>query len=482
MGTLRNFDNPTYGTRMGMVARLLGQPFMPWQQYVADVIGEVDPRTGVRIYREAYLTTMRQVGKTTFVIVTKAHTALDTPVPVRTLFAAQEGKSAIAKMIQHAELIRSTPLGRKLAPGTPVTSNGKEHVAWANGSSEWPLSEKESSGHGDTIALGAITEAMAHRDDRYITTMQPAMNVNPNALLLVESTQGNAKSLYWNEQTSELEKRFLADPAELTAARVAFFNFSFGPDDDIGSEQTWRRRIPSIGHTLRVEEVEHAWLNATTPKKVRAFKRNFGNIADLGAGDDSILTDDQWETSATDAIIVGRRAFTLDITNDHSWATISWAGLNTNGLVQAEVVKHERSMHWVLPYFGQLFELNPRAPRRVYVVAGGSAALMADRFSRADIEMIVLPRAEYAAAVSDWYDGITDETGPTTVHARKHQTPLDVAIGGASWTKTKPPVWDDGTSRTIISPLVATSIAPWAFQLELKRAEEEVTDLLETVA
>lgn len=482
-GTLRNFDNPTYGSRMGITARLLGQPFMPWQQYVADVMGEVDPKTGIKVYREGYLTTMRQVGKTTYVIVTKATTALDTRAPVRIQFAAQEGKSAIAKMIQHAELIRRTPLGRMLAADTPTTSNGKEHVRWSNGSTEWPLTEKPTSGHGDTIVLGTITEAMAHRDDRYIQTMQPAMNVNPNAQLFVESTQGDATSVYWNEQTAELRERIQADPRGM--GRVAFFDWSFADDEDPFAAETWRRRIPSIGHTLRVEEVQHAADNATTPKKIRAFKRGFGNIADLGAGADSVFDEDSWDASGTTALILGPRAFTLDITPDRSWASIGWAGPNADGVMQAELVAHDRSTHWILPRFRDLFDRNPRAQRRVYCVPGGQAALMADAFARAGIELIVLSRADYAAACAKYFDGITetndeDEHTPTVLHRRADQLPLDVAIAGAAWTKGEARVWDARSSTTIISPLVTVSIAPWAYQIETDRDTE--VDLLQTIA
>ena len=41
---------------------------------------------------------------------------------------------------------------------------------------------------------------------------------------------------------------------------------------------------------------------------------------------------------------------------------------------------------------------------------------------------------------------------------------------GAAWTTTQPRVWDPGKSSTVISPLVAVSIAPWAFNLEQERA------------
>lgn len=464
---------------MGITARLMGQPYMPWQQYVADVLGEVDPRTGLNVYREGYLTCMRQVGKTTFVITLKATTALDTAKPVRVQFAAQEGKSAIAAMVKHAEIIAATPLGQMLAANTPTTSNGKEHMRWSNGSSEWPLNDKKSSGHGETIALGAITEAFAHRDDRYIQTMQPAMKTNPNAQLFVESTQGDSTSIYWNEQTQELRNRIQADPAGM--GRIAFFDWSFAPDEDPFSPLTWRRRIPSLGHTLRIEEVQHEADNATTPKKVRAFKRGTGNIVDLGAGELSVFDEDAWERSGTGDAIQGARTLTIDVTPDRSWSSIAWAGLNSSGRQQSELVEHERSTHWLVAKVGEILDRNPRMPRRVYCAPGGQAALMADKFERAGIALIVLSRAEYAAACASYYDGITDEDGATIEHVSEWQTPLDVAVGGAVWTKGEARVWDSLRATTILCPLVAVSIAPWAFQLEQDREADDY-DIEDSIA
>jgi len=480
-GTHRNFDNPTYGDRVALTARLLGKPFLPHQQYMADVLGEVDPRTGIRVYRYGYVTFMRQGGKTTFVIGYKSHRALDCTTPQVLQFAAQDGIEAKKKWLQHAKLIKRSALGSRIVPGSPVTSNGKEIFEWDTGSSEVPLSGSEGSGHGDSVNLGLITEAWAHKDSRYIDTIEPAMNSDPSAQLLIESTAGTSSSIYWNEQIPELRDRMEADRADLTASRIALFDWSFAEDEDPGSVDTWRRRIPHLGtRLLRIEEVETAWRNATTPKKIRAFKRAYGNVADLGGGEAGAFDDQAWANAGTAASIVGARAFMVDVTNDRSWASVGWAGINDSGLTQSELVKHERSTHWVVPFFVELFQRNPRAPRRVYAVAGGQAALMADAFDRADIELVILPRAEYAAACAQYFDGITDEDGPTIVHRATGQVPLDVAVGGAAWTRGEARVWDPGKSSTVISPLVAVSIGPWAFQLEQER--EDDYDVMDSIA
>lgn len=442
---------------------------------MADVLGEVDPRTGIRIYRKGFVTFSRQGGKTTFVIAYKSHRALDCTTPQVMQFAAQDGIEAKKKWLQHAKLIKKSALGTRVVDGSPTTSNGKEIFEWDTGSTEVPLSGSEGSGHGDTVNLGLITEAWAHKDSRYLDTIEPAMNADPSAQLLLESTAGNASSIYWNEQIPELRERLEADRAELTASRIAIFDWSFADDEDPGSPETWRRRIPQLGTPLlRIEEVETAWRNATTPKKIRAFKRAYGNVADLGAGDSSLFNEEVWESTETDDVIVGLRALTFDVTPDRSWSSLAWAGMTAGGEMLSELVAHDRSTHWVVAAAGEIFDRNPKMARRIYCVSGGEAVTLEKAFTRAGIDLIILGRADYAGAAGEYFSGCGDdpdleEPAPRILHrSGREQLPLHIAVGGAAWTRDKAPVWDHRRATTVISPLVACSIAPWAYHLELE--------------
>lgn len=463
-GTLRNFERPTYGERQGRIARLLGKPFMPWQQYTADVFGEVDPRTGLRIYRRAIITLMRQQGKTTFVISAKAHRALDCNEPQTMQFAAQDGVEAKKKWLAHAKLFNASPLGRRIPEGQPVTTNGKEVLTWANGSEEWPISSKPSAGHGDTLDLGLVTEAFSQHDNRYEELMRPAMLARPGAQLIIESTAGTAESLYWNE-TVELERQRMIEEPD-APSRTAFIDYSFAEDDDPGSPETWRRRIPALGITIREEEIQDEWDSAQgSPTKLRNFMRGIGNITDRGAGEStSPFPADDWADTASDEwVIPAERAFALDVTNDRSWATIAQSGHNELGDVQVEVVAHDRSTHWVISRLVELFKENPAAPRRIYIVGGGQASLMVDDIEKKDIEVIVLSRADYAAACARLFDEITAHQ---LTHRETEQTPLDIAVGGAAWSTGDARVWSRTKSTTIISPLVAVTAARWGYELE----------------
>jgi hypothetical protein len=61
--TPRSPDRKTLGGAAAAVAEQFGTPFMPWQQQVADVALELDPKTGNFVYREVGLTVPRQSGK-----------------------------------------------------------------------------------------------------------------------------------------------------------------------------------------------------------------------------------------------------------------------------------------------------------------------------------------------------------------------------------------------------------------------------------
>ena len=202
-----------------------------------------------------------------------------------------------------------------------------------------------------------------------------------------------------------------------------------------------------------------------------------GNITDLGADAGTVFPVDDWEATASDEWnIAGPREFALDLTNDRSWASIAQAGPNTVGSMQPEVVAHDRGTHWIIPALVQLFEQNPKAKRRVYVVAGGQAALMVTDIEKKNIDVIVLSRADYAAGCAKVFDEVTEHQ---MTHRETGQTPLDAAVGGAAWTGgTSPRVWDRLKSTSIIAPLVAVTAARWGYELQ----QSKTIDLLKTIA
>lgn len=427
---------------------------MPWQQRVADVAGEIDPATGRFIYRKVVVLVPRQSGKTTLDLSENVYRCVGFKTPQMITYTAQTRNDARLKfMAQEETLLRPSPFRSKYklreAPGS-------EGIKWTNGSHFGLASTTEKSGHGPTLDKGTIDEAFAQTDNRSEQAMRPAM-ITRDAQLWVFSTAGTANSVYLN---AEIEKgRARVESGQYGS--VAYFEFSAGPDDDPDDELTWWRTMPALGRTAPIESVraEH------DDMKPRDFARAYLNITDNGPAADSVVDPDKWEAMATLTHLVGKRAFALDVRPDRTWAAVSWAGTDENGENLAEVIKHERGTGWIIPYFVEKFDRNPLYARRVYMVAGKQAALMAADFETAGIDLVLLSRLDYATACADYYDGVENET---VFHRATGQMPLETAIAGAAWTTGDARVWNVVKSTADICPLVAATIANWGFALEAK--------------
>jgi hypothetical protein len=115
---------------MGEVARLLGKPFMPWQQAAADVFLEIDPDTGELAYDEFGLLVTRQTGKSTWVLAKATHRASATkffgPRQQITYTAAKRNKARKKWEEDFVETLRASRAFRSKV--YPHFGNGNEHI------------------------------------------------------------------------------------------------------------------------------------------------------------------------------------------------------------------------------------------------------------------------------------------------------------------------------------------------------------------
>ncbi|WP_336627360.1 MULTISPECIES: terminase large subunit domain-containing protein [unclassified Microbacterium] len=451
---------------------------MPWQQLVADVAGEIDPKTGLPVYREVVIFVPRQSGKTTLILSEMVHRAWAFGRPQLTRYAAQTGDDAISKWKEHVELLERTQF-RKVFRTDDV--NGQRALIWSNGSRYTPTATTKRSGHGKTLDQGIIDEAFAQVDFRTEQAMRPAMLTRRDAQLIILSTAGDASSIFLNAKLEANRERLMADP--LAPSSTAYFEWSASPEDDPFDEDTWWRCMPALGRTIAPATIR-ADLDAmlADPREgERGFRRAYLNQTDYGVSRaDPVFSPEDWRGSASDASsIAAARAFALDVDNHRTAAAVSAVGPNGEGKLHLEVMKHERNTHWVLPYLLRLFERNPRAPRRVYVAPGGQAAAMEQLLADADIEVVIIKRAEYSAGCAEFHDGILDRT---LVHRLTGQLDLDVAVSGATWSRGDARTWNRDRSTTDISPLVASTVALWGWRLESAREDDADYDVESSVA
>nr|WP_254069537.1 terminase family protein [Herbiconiux sp. VKM Ac-2851] len=438
---------------------------MEWQQYVADVAGEVDPKTGLPVYREVDILVPRQSGKTSLLLPTMVNRALGYGGPQRISYAAQTGNDAEEKWREHVTMLEASPL----VPLFKLSeTNGKQAIRWANGSIHAPTATTTKSGHGKTLDLGVLDEAFAQIDGRVEQAMRPAMITRRQAQLFVVSTAGDATSVYLNRKIAEAHERLDADPD--APGRIAYFEWSADPDEDPGDPATWYKCMPALGNTVHVDDIRVEFDSMTE----RDFRRAFLNQTDMGGSADQVVDPNDWILTADeDASIIGTPSFALDITPDRSWSSVAVSGTNPGGAEHVELIKHERGAGWVIQYLVE--RTRRQGVSSVAVAASSQAAAMQEDLERAGLEVFVMSKADMAAACAGLYDGITNHT---LTHLGEGQVPLDVAIAGASWTAGDARIWSHAKSTTDISPLYAVTLARHRHIL----TRENEYDVLQSIA
>lgn len=180
--------------------------------------------------------------------------------------------------------------------------------------------------------------------------------------------------------------------------------------------------------------------------------------------------------------IDGGMALAVDVTPDRSWGSIAVYGLRADGLGHAELVEHRRGTDWIV---ARTVELRDRHdPVAIALDLRGPAGSLAVDFAAAGIrepddpqapargDLACPTAAEYAQACGQLVDAIRQSS-------LRHigQTQVAAAIAG---TRTRPLgdawAWARSSSRVDISPLVAPTLARWAY---VTRADVTRARLLE---
>jgi hypothetical protein len=343
---------------------------MPWQQYVADVVMEIDPATGRLAYSEMGLTVPRQSGKSTWVLAKTAHRASATGFfgPRQHLvYTAQTRAKAREKWEEDflADLQASKAFKSRVRPHL---ANGNEHIRFANGSKFGLEAGTEKAGHGGTLDEAYIDEAFAQPDWRLEQAFGPAMITRANKLLAWISTAG------WLGGSP-----YLADKVELgrlavTEGRnrgIAYFEWSAPEDAEPGDPETWRACMPALGHTISEDAIRAEYEKARDAGKLNEFERAYLNRwvrkESAGAG---ALDLRAWDRNCDPASEISSQvAIGFSIALDLSRAAIAVSGRRADGLGHLELVDCRDGTGWVVDRVAEMAErwnacavvLNPSA-------------------------------------------------------------------------------------------------------------------------
>lgn len=490
--TERNRDRRTLAPEVTEIMCELGEPPMPWQQYVLDVGYELDEEAteeassaaGVfqpRLwYRENDLTVPRQSGKTTKAKARHIHRMRKSreygwAARPLSFYMAQTAMDARDKMVEDwfpaleecPAFYREDEDG-KILPDSPiqkfVRANGREAIKWLGGGRVTLKPPSRTGGHGGSPDLIDLDEAFAHQDGAAEQGVRPGMITKTSPQLWVVSTAGTAKSVYlWGKVDSGRAQCVCPDPT----SRRAYFEWSAYPgelnsdilqtnsrDIDMRDPAVLYRCSPALGYTITLEnlladigmmdpdEAARAYGNIWTssvsrPISVAAWNRCFDKNSQPGPR--------LW--MAVDASPGGEH---------QRRGSISIAARRADGLIHVETIANEEGLAWIPAAVAKL--TREHAVEMLYLDAIGpiGSVLPAIR-QTANANIDVVDATTMANACTAFH-----EAAVTATLRHRGQASLDQALDGAAQrTLLDSWAWSRSKATADISPLVSCTLAFW---------------------
>lgn len=433
---------------MGRIAVAMGTPLMPWQAYVADVAGEIDPATGRMAYDIVVVTVPRQSGKTTLVRAV-AMQRLMTPGG-RVWYTAQTRNDARDAWLDCVDAVQRSPFG----PLVRIRlTNGSESLSVPDRGSTYrvfaPLGEALHGRQGDVVFLD---EGWAHSAERGRELMQaivPTMATRARPQIWVLSTAGT--------DLSEFLKELVVAGQAGQNPRMAYFEWS--TEEDVSPDDLERVAAahPAIGHTITIEALKSA---RAVLKEPAEFLRAYANVWTSAL--EIVISAAAWTAARDGATIPAGSpvAFGFDVTPDRSHSTIAVAGRNAEGLPVVEIVDHRPGVAWVAPRLRDLVER--WKPAAVVGDSMGPATAVIDTLNRGKKirALTCTSTQQYATACQRMYDLIHE--GPAVrIRPSSELDEAALAVGkrklGEGWAWAR-------RASVPISPLVAATLAVWGLE------------------
>lgn len=339
-----------------------GRYMMEHQRYICDVAFELDPATGLLWYDTVVVVIMRQNGKTT--VVEAVLTLHAERAPFRQLiYTAQNGDKAREKIIDEFfdQRLRPCPYF-----GTRVRarrSNGSAYVKFPNSSKIFVCPSNDSAADGKTAAAAVLDEAFIYPDMGIVGSVQPTMVTLPDPQIIVSSTRGKgADGLLLHYE--DVGVAAVHDPD----SRLAYFEYSAGPDDDLDDPRVWKRIMPAFGQTITEARLRSYRTTMDTVEFDRAFGNRRPTVAQSAA-----IDLEHWAHAARDRDtplpITPPFAVGVHVTPDRSTASVAVVGRlldDQDGAELGVVVDRRPGTGWIVDELEHLH-------------AGGAVLFAADR-------------------------------------------------------------------------------------------------------
>lgn len=463
-------EETTLGFAMIAFCRdILGQPLLPWQEWLAIHALELTPAGGFR-FKTTITMVGRQNGKTTFAkaLALFFMAVLEAPVVLGTaqnVDTANETWEAAVSDVEGSPALRPLMVRTLRGAGNRIlelTNQRRYKVAAANRRGGRGLScdlilMDELREQTDWDAWGAITK----------TTM-----ARPNALVWCMSNAGDAKSVVLRHLRLQAHAHLgdpdkIADSLELIpgdtldTTTLGIFEWSAPPDCLTTDRTAWALSNPSLGYGFITERSLDA-AQKTDPEEVF---RTECLCQWVEARVPKPFPDGAWQAGTDGKSYMERgsaRTFGLDVSADRKNATLAVCGPRADRTWHVEVIASRQGIGWAIEW---LQERAKREPVRLAIQGRGApvSSYLADLSAIEGLELSAIEGRDLGAFCGRFYDGVAatiDESDAVPIYHRP-QPILDAAAevaqkrgaGDAAW------FWDRQASSVDIAPLVACTMA-----------------------
>lgn len=382
---------------------------MPWQEWAADVVGEVDAAGRYR-WPVVVISVQRQSGKSEFANGLMLHRAISKR-GAYVWHTAQTGQDARDMWTKLDEAIDDSPLSRLVVT---KRTNGSERLIVNGSSTIRPHPPTREAMHGKQSDLSVIDEGWAFDEEQgaaLLQAIQPTQATRPGAQIVIMSTRGSAASTWFHDLVE----------AARDSPNMALLDWGIGDDVDPDDLDAVAAAHPAVGHTIDRGVIDSA-ASVLSPAE---FVRAYGNRA-TGAVDRTIPADDWAAVQGEAPIPDGARVVVgVAVSVDRSESAIVVAGLDDDGETPVvEVVEVRPGSAWVAERAAGIAR---RQHAAVVVDAIGPSAAVADQLlADESVEVETVTARQLTAGCGDLLDRIA---GPDKYRLRvRPSTPLDRAV------------------------------------------------------
>lgn len=435
-----------------------------------DVIGELNPDTGVFAYSDITLVGPRQVtGKTEFLLphmvwrcvglgkeiaeYARREFGIDVPDPgpQRVMYTAQRAEDARQKWRDvHVERIKASPWRVEWAK-PPRLRLAAEAMFWRNGSIWVPGSTTgKSAGTGDQLDEGVIDEMWAQTDGSTEIGMRPTMLTRPWRQL-IRASMVPGLSRVEPDRWAYMRQKMSAGRQKVEAGLTtgsAYFEWSAPPDCDPGDEDVWWNCMPALGYTVPIRNVREDF---GTLDLVDFMAEYLGVPPTGNMPLWTLIKEQTWRDLVHGGEYMEPVALGVDATPELTAATLGMAAqITEGGDIHLEVIERKGGVNWLVPAILAVCRRFPVCA--IGIDRNGPLAGIVQPLTRAADEQnlditivggntnkrqgVGLNSAEVAAACATIYNETgeqDDQTETPTIRRVRHiaQDVLDVAVGGA---------------------------------------------------